>query len=51
MTREAFTFTHYLKDKEEVTDYDREKVYDVKAVDDGFKLTKIEYNETDRQKK
>lgn len=50
-TREKFTYTHYEKGKEEVTDYDREKIYHVKETDDGYKITKIEYKETDRNKK
>ncbi len=49
-TKETFTYTHYEKDKEEVTDYEREKVYHVKATDDGYKITKIDYKQTDRNK-
>lgn len=49
-TREKFMYTHYEKGKEEVTDYDREKVYHVKVTDDGYKIAKIDYRETDRNK-
>lgn len=49
-TRETFTYTHYEKGKDETTDYDREKVYHVKETDHGYKITKIEYSETDRNK-
>lgn len=49
-TIEEFTYTHYEKGEEELTVYVREKIYHVKATDDGYKITKIEYRGTDRNK-
>lgn len=49
-TKEKFTYTHYEKEKDEKTDYEREKVYHVKATENGYKITKIDYSETDRSK-
>ncbi|MBP1971138.1 putative membrane protein YvbJ [Virgibacillus natechei] len=46
-TNELFTFTNHLDD---VTDYDREKVYTVIMEDETYKITEITYEETNRDR-
>lgn len=47
-TNETFTFTNHLNQK---TDYEREKVYDVKNIDGNYKISKITYTETERTRR
>ncbi|MGJ9458112.1 zinc ribbon domain-containing protein [Oceanobacillus sp. CF4.6] len=44
-TNEIFVFTNHL---DEQIDYDRNKVYNVTITDGGYKITKIDYVETNR---
>lgn len=44
-TNEKFIFTNH---KDEQTDYDREKTYTMKLVDEEYKISKIDYVETNR---
>ncbi|GAB3056285.1 TcaA NTF2-like domain-containing protein [Virgibacillus ainsalahensis] len=46
-TNELFTFTNHLND---VTEYDREKVYTLVSEDGSYKITNIEYLETNRDR-
>ncbi|WP_121616368.1 zinc ribbon domain-containing protein [Virgibacillus halodenitrificans] len=45
-TNEQFTFTNHLNEQ---TDYDRTKIYTLVSADDTFKISQIDYVETNRE--